>query len=728
MIKNSAQPGAVADVEEKLEWERLIGLLWDNRWRLALATILAALLGLLYALLATPIYEATAMAQVEQPTTGASLLRQSLDNAGEQFSATQDEIALVNSRYVLGKTVDSLGLTVRVSADAFPLVGKGVARLLGRPVPQLAIAELAVPTDMLGKVLTLSVRENQRFTLSQDGRTLLRGRAGEMLQDGAWRLRVTTLSAEPGATFSVVKLARQQAIDDLRRNLSITLAGKESGIMTFKLENEDPQYARRILQSITENYLQQNVDRKTEEAQRMLAFLARQLPQTQSSLTQAENQLNQFRRQNNSVDLSLEAKSVLDTLVQLEAQLNELTFKESEISKLYTRAHPAYRALLEKRATLEQEKTRLGKQVQNLPKTQQEVLRLTRDVQVDQQVYMQLMNKQQELSISKAGTVGNIRIIDAAETTIKPVKPQKMLIVILSLLSGGTIAAAVVLLRGAFHRGIDDSAVLEKRGINVYATVPLSLWQTKRNRSQQLLLTRSGGERLPILALEQPEDLAVEALRSLRTSLHFVMMEASNNILMVSGASPACGKSFASINLAAVLAQAGQQVLLIDGDMRKGFLHRWLSNDARHGLSDVLVGRTEPSLAVRTTAQANLNFVPRGQVPPNPSELLMHPRFTDFLRWAGQRYDIVLIDTPPILAVTDAAIIGHHAGTSLMVVRFAVNSIKQVEASLRRFEQNGVSVKGVILNGVVKKAVTDVGYYNFAYPSHREEGDTVHRT
>ncbi|SQJ17812.1 Tyrosine-protein kinase wzc [Serratia rubidaea] len=728
MIKNSAQPGAVADVEEKLEWERLIGLLWDNRWRLALATILAALLGLLYALLATPIYEATAMAQVEQPTTGASLLRQSLDNAGEQFSATQDEIALVNSRYVLGKTVDSLGLTVRVSADAFPLVGKGVARLLGRPVPQLAIAELAVPTDMLGKVLTLSVRENQRFTLSQDGRTVLRGRAGETLHDGAWRLRVTTLSAEPGATFSVVKLARQQAIDDLRRNLSITLAGKESGIMTFKLENEDPQYARRILQSITENYLQQNVDRKTEEAQRMLAFLARQLPQTQSSLNQAENRLNQFRRQNDSVDLSLEAKSVLDTLVQLEAQLNELTFKESEISKLYTRAHPAYRALLEKRATLEQEKTRLGKQVQNLPKTQQEVLRLTRDVQVDQQVYMQLMNKQQELNISKAGTVGNIRIIDAAETTIKPVKPQKMLIVILSLLSGGTIAAAVVLLRGAFHRGIDDSAVLEKRGINVYATVPLSLWQTKRNRSQQLLLTRSGGERLPILALEQPEDLAVEALRSLRTSLHFVMMEASNNILMVSGASPASGKSFASINLAAVLAQAGQQVLLIDGDMRKGFLHRWLSNDARHGLSDVLVGRTEPSLAVRTTAQANLDFVPRGQVPPNPSELLMHPRFTDFLRWAGQRYDIVLIDTPPILAVTDAAIIGHHAGTSLMVVRFAVNSIKQVEASLRRFEQNGVSVKGVILNGVVKKAVTDVGYYNFAYPSHREEGDTVHRT
>ncbi|MCR1000874.1 polysaccharide biosynthesis tyrosine autokinase [Serratia rubidaea] len=728
MIKNSVRPVDVAAREEALEWERLIGSLWDSRWRLALATTLAALLGGLYALLATPIYEATAMAQVEQPTSGASLLQQSLDSSGEQFSATQDEVALVNSRYVLGKSVDSQGLTVRVSADTFPLVGKGIARLLGKPLPQLAIAELAVPADMLGEPLTLSVRENQHLTLSQNGRTLLRGRVGETLQNGAWRLRVTTLSAEPGATFSVVKLARQQAIDDLRRALSIILAGKESGIMTFKLESEDPQRARRILQSITDNYLQQNIDRKTEEAQRMLAFLARQLPQTRSSLNQAENRLNQFRQQNNSVDLSLEAKSVLDTLVQLEAQLNELTFRESEVSKLYTRAHPAYRALLEKRATLEQEKARLGKQVQNLPKTQQEVLRLTRDVQVDQQVYMQLLNKQQELNISKAGTVGNIRIIDAAETAIKPIKPQKMLIVILALLGGAVIAAAIVLLRSAFHRGIGDTAALEKRGINVYATVPLSLWQTKRNRSQQLLMARAGGERLPILAQEQPEDLAVEALRSLRTSLHFAMTEASNNILMVSGASPASGKSFSSINLAVVLAQAGQRVLLIDGDMRKGFLHRWLSNDARRGLSDILVGRLEPSLSVRTTAVANLDFVPRGQVPPNPSELLMHPRFTEFLHWAGQRYDMVLIDTPPILAVTDAAVVGHHAGTSLMVVRFAVNSIKQVETSLRRFEQNGVIVKGVILNGVVKKAVADPGYYNFAYPSHREEGEAARRT
>lgn len=725
MMKNNALPIVMTEQDDKLEWERLIGPLWDNRWRILLVTGVAGILGCAYALMATPIYQATALVQVEKQLSGDSLLRETLDSSigGSigQNSATQDEVSLAKSRYVIGKTVDDLGLTVRISPDYFPLFGKGIARLSGETPPVLNISGMKVPAIMQGQELTLTAEDQQRYSLSHDGKTLFSGSVGQVLQQGGWAINVTALEALPGTTFSVVNVPRQKAVDDLRNMLDVAPGGKESGIMTFSLAGEDPQRAEAVLKSITDNYLQQNVDRKTEEAQRMLAFLHEQLPRTQSSLNNAENQLNQFRQQNDSVDLSLEAKSVLDTQVQLEGQLNELTFKEAEISKLYTRVHPAYRALLEKRATLEAEKARLGKQVQSLPKTQQEILRLTRDVQVDQQVYMQLMNKQQELSISKAGTVGNIRIIDEAETGLRPVQPQKMMIVFFALLMGGVLSASVVVLRAALHRGISDTDTLEKRGISVYATVPLSPWQQKRNRTQQQLLTKSSSGKLPILAQEEPEDLSVEAFRSLRTSLHFAMMEAKNNILMVSGASPASGKSFTSTNLAVVIAQAGQRVLLIDADMRKGFLHRWLNNSAKGGLSDMLSGLIAPDQAVKKTDIANLDFVPRGQVPPNPSELLMHQRFADFLRWAGQNYDLVLIDTPPVLAVTDAAIVGHHAGTALMVVRFEVNTVRQIETSIRRFEQNGVTIKGVILNGMVKKTATDAGYYAFAYPSHQEK-------
>jgi tyrosine-protein kinase Etk/Wzc len=724
MMKNNALPIVMAEQDDKLEWERLIGPLWDNRWRILLVTGVAGILGCAYALMATPIYQATALVQVEKQLSGDSLLRETLDSSiGSigQNSATQDEVSLAKSRYVIGKTVDDLGLTVRISPDYFPLFGKGIARLSGETPPVLRTAEMKTPAAMQGQELTLTVGDKQRYSLSYDGKNLLNGVVGQSLQQGDWALNVAALDALPGTTFTVVNVPRQRAVDDLRNILDVAPGGKESGIMTFSLAGEDPQRAEAVLKSITDNYLQQNVDRKTEEAQRMLAFLHEQLPRTQTSLNNAENQLNQFRQQNDSVDLSLEAKSVLDTQVQLEGQLNELTFKEAEISKLYTRVHPAYRALLEKRATLEAEKARLGKQVQTLPKTQQEILRLTRDVQVDQQVYMQLMNKQQELSISKAGTVGNIRIIDEAETGLRPVQPQKVMIVFFALLLGGVLSASVVVLRAALHRGISDTDTLEKRGISVYATVPLSPWQQKRNRAQQQLLTKNGGDKLPILAQEAPDDLSVEAIRSLRTSLHFAMMEAKNNILMVSGASPASGKSFTSTNLAVVIAQAGQRVLLIDADMRKGFLHRWLNNSAKGGLSDMLSGLIAPDQAVKKTDITNLDFVPRGQVPPNPSELLMHQRFADFLHWAGQHYDLVLIDTPPVLAVTDAAIVGHHAGTALMVVRFEVNTVRQIETSIRRFEQNGVTIKGVILNGMVKKTANDAGYYTFAYPSHQEK-------
>ncbi|CAI2438814.1 Tyrosine-protein kinase wzc [Serratia ficaria] len=720
-MKNNALPIVMAEQDEKLEWERLAGPLWDSRWRIALATGVAGALGAVYALLATPVYQATALVQVEQPAAGASLLQETLATTLGQSASTQDEMVLANSRFVLGKTVDDMNLTVSSRPDSLPLVGKGLARLRGETAPVLSIAAMTVPGEMLGETLRLTLDDKRHFTLSSDGSPVLSGVVGQAAAKGAWSIKVSALDAPAGTRFRVMKVARQQAIDDLRDSLSIAGVGKDSGIMSFRLENEDPQKAEAVLKNIADNYLQQNVDRKTEEAQRTLAFLGEQLPRTQAALNSAENQLNRFRQQNDSVDLSLEAKSVLDTSVQLEAQLNELTFKEAEISKLYTRQHPAYRALLEKRATLEEEKARMGRQVQSLPKTQQEILRLTRDVQVDQQVYMQLMNKQQELSISKAGAVGNVRIIDEAETAIKPVKPQKALIVLLALMLGAVLSASVALLRAVFHRGINDIDTLEKRGINVYATVPLSPWQVKHSRGQQQLLAKSGAERLPILALAEPTDLSVEAIRSLRTSLHFAMLEAKNNILMVSGASPESGKSFTSTNLAVVIAQAGQRVLLIDADMRKGFLHRWLATDARNGLSDMLVGKVTAQDAVRKTATANLDFVSRGRVPPNPSELLMHHRFADFLHWAGQRYDLVLIDTPPVLAVTDAAIVGNHVGTALMVVRFEVNTVKQIETSLRRFEQNGVAVKGVILNGVVKKAATDMSYYNFAYPSHRED-------
>ncbi|QTF09279.1 tyrosine-protein kinase Wzc [Brenneria izadpanahii] len=701
---------------DEIDLGRLLGTLLDNRWLIIGVTAVFAIIGILYATLATPIYKADALIQVEQ-NSGNKLLSDISSMLPDAKPESAAEIELIKSRMVIGKTIRDLSLDTVVEQKYFPVFGKGLARILNEDPGEIAVSRLEVPDSWQDEKIELTVLSPTSYQVEAGDIVNFTGSVGKLESNNGLTLLVSDIAAPEGTVFRLKKLNELTAIKNLLDDFTVADTGKDTGVLQLSLEGEDPASISKILNSISQNYLQQNVERKSEEAGKSLEFLKEQLPTVRDSLNEAENKLNQYRQQNESVDLSLEAKSVLDTMVSVETQLNESTFKEAEISKLYTKEHPAYRALLEKRKTLEQERDKLNKRVSAMPATQQEILRLTRDVQSGQEVYMQLLNKQQELSINKASVVGNVRIIDSAATQLKPVKPKKTLIVLFSLILGGMLSTAFVILKTILHKGIESPEQLEELGINVYASIPLSEWQQKKDRE---LFTRNKGKKAnaranELLATGNPTDLAIEAIRSLRTSLHFAMMEAKNNVLMISGASPAIGKTFVSANLGAVIAQSGKRVLIVDCDMRKGYAHELMGTDSTNGLSDVLSGQTASEKAVRKTNVENMDFIPRGQIPPNPSELLMHSHFSVFIDWASQHYDIVLLDTPPILAVTDAAIISRHAGTSLLVARFEMNTLKEIEVSIRRFEQNGAEIKGVILNAIVKRAASYYGYGNYDY-------------
>lgn len=194
------------------------------------------------------------------------------------------------------------------------------------------------------------------------------------------------------------------------------------------------------------------------------------------------------------------------------------------------------------------------------------------------------------------------------------------------------------------------------------------------------------------------------------------MLEAKNNCIMISSPSPNVGKSFISANLAVIIAQAGQRVLLVDCDLRKGHIHRMfnLSPESK-GISNLLARESHLSECIVKTSIPGLSFIPRGKIPPNPSELLMHPNFTDFLDSVCQEFDLVLIDTPPLLAVTDAAIVGRLAGTSLIVTRFGRNSVSEIQLTVRRFAQNGIAIKGAIFNGLEKRVSVYGKYGSYGY-------------
>ncbi|CAH7058173.1 protein-tyrosine kinase Wzc [Vibrio chagasii] len=723
MTTQPSQPSHT-DNSDEIDLGKLLGILLDAKWLIMLTTFVFAVLGIAFALLSTPIYKADALIQIEEKSSGG--ISSMVGDMGELFSqesSATTEVEIIKSRMILGETVDKFNLTTVTAPIYAPIIGKGFARLTG-DINHIAVSRFTLPNYASDYSHTIQIVDAEQGTyqlVRDDERVILQGKVGELATADDYSLFVAGFESHNGFEFSIAQRSRLEAIEWLKKSLSLSEQGKQTGILKLSFEGENKQQITEILNHISQIYFLQNVKRNSAEAEKSLEFLESHLPGIKSELTGYEDTLNNYRQKNESIDLGLEAQSTLKVMVELEAQLNELTFKESEISQRFTKDHPAYKSLLDKRKTLLREKERLNEQIQKLPKTQREVLRMTRDVEVNQQIYIQLLNKVQELSIIKAGTVGNVRILDDAQAYKRAVKPKKPLIVVLATLLGGMLSVAFVLVKAAFHRGVESPDQIEQIGLPVYAAVPKSDLQIElTNRFKSKKVQTKGAQAL--LAESNPADLSVEALRGLRTSLHFAMLEAKNNVLMISGPAPGIGKSFISTNFAAVAAKTGQKVLIIDADMRKGYLQQSFGLKWENGLSDVLSNKQEFAQSVKATPVENLDILTRGQVPPNPSELLMHPRFAELMEWASKEYDLVIVDTPPVLAVTDPSIVGAFAGTTLMVARYGQNTLKEIDVARNRFEQSGIEVKGVIFNAIEKKASSSYGYgyYNYAYSSDKK--------
>lgn len=452
----------------------------DARWSIIIITCLFSVVGVAYALLATPIYKADALIQVESSSSDMSALVGDMGDMFASESSSVTEMEIIKSRMILGQTVNKFNLTTLATPNDFPVIGKGLKRIMGQQT-SIDIMRFTVPDNIdLPAKFTLAVTDSGHYiVIDSEDNEILKGKVGETVKNKGFTIYVSDIHATNGDSFTLEKISNYHAIEWLQENLSITEKGKDSGILKLSFTGESKSDIEAILNNISQNYFLQNIERSSEEAEKSLQFLKDHLPAIQQELTVAEDTLNRFRQQNDSIDLSLEAQSTLKVMVELEAQLNELTFKESDVSKLYTKDHPAYISLLDKRKVLMAEKARLNSQIQALPETQREILRMTRDVEVNQEIYIQLLGKVQELSVLKAGTVGNVRILDKADSDSKAIKPKKALIVIVATLLGAVLAMVAALARVALHKGVETPDEIEELGLPVYASIPVSEWQVK---------------------------------------------------------------------------------------------------------------------------------------------------------------------------------------------------------------------------------------------------------
>ena len=706
--------------DDEIDLRQLWDVLSFNKYKIIASGSVGLLLAMVYLIVTSPVYEANALVQVEADKQN-QILGDMQSLLGGASTKSDAEINLARSRMVLGRTVENLKTDEVITYKTLPVIG-----LFSQPEVKassaLGVNVFSVTPDYENEIFILTYHGGDKYTIlvpevKKKAAIAIDGEVGKLISYNGILLNVKNIKSASGQNFQLIKQSKLKAIEEIKNNLSIGDVGKDTGILAFNFVGTDKEKIQIVLNSVVRNYEHQDKEFGVLSAGRSLDFIEKQLPVIKASLRESEDKLNEFRHKNATLDLSLEAQSVMQNLTKIESELTSIDTKEAEVSELFTKDHPSYQALIEKKKVLQKAKDDLVKRVAAMPQLQQDVIRLTRDVEIEQQVYMQLLNKQQEFSIMKASNAGNVRIVDTAVTLEEPIKPKKPLILLLLTMGFAAIATLYFIIKSLFNRGVNGTEAFDQIGVDVLASIPLSLVQKNKDGLFVKTNKKKNASTDFLLAQNLPTDPAVEAIRALRTSVYFTLMDAKNNVLMVSGATSSVGKSFVSTNLAVVMAQSAKKVLLVDSDMRKGYIHEMLHQPIGSGLSDVLSGAMSFNEAIRTTEIEGLDFVSRGDVPVNPAELLMKANLETLLAEVSGRYDYVILDAPPIMAVTDAAILGQQAGTTIIVARYGLTTEQDIENCIVRFANSNVVVKGAILNGVEKSANNYYAYeaYNSYY-------------
>ena len=716
---------------DEIDLLALLDTILDAKWLIAGITILCTALALAYAMFSTPIYQANTMIQVEQNQGNNNPVMGELALLFDTGSPVAAEIEILRSRMVIGETVDRLQLHNRATPDYVPIIGPWLAkRASGLSEPgflgfgnyvsgkeRISLGQLDVPSELQGQELKLIATETGYDLFTEDSELILSGKVDETHEfhyhGESGRIHITELYANSGASFTIVSGSRQDSVAALQRQLNVSEKEKQSGMLTVSLEGADRHHITQILNTLGHVYVQQNIDRKAAEADKSLSFLDAFLPELREQMQVAESEYTQFRDDKGTFDLGAEGMASLDTSINLQLKLLELQQRRRELTPQYTAAHPSIKAIDQQIAALNAEIENVTENVRKMPELEQQLLTLTRNVKVNSEMYVNLLNSAQQLRLVKEGKVGNVRVIDEAVTPSLPIKPKKKLIVLLGIMLGLMAGVGLAILRSIMNPGIKEAHEIEQGlGMHVFATVPRS--QQQAAQSQQVSDKKPGNH---VLANVAPQDPAIESLRSLRTALQFAMLEASNNIVLISGPTPNIGKSFISVNFATVLGAANKKVLLIDGDLRKGYLNQYFGKSRDDGLSELISGGINAEQAIHKEVMPNVDFIATGVLPPNPAELLLSEQTINTIKQLAQQYDLVVIDSAPVLAVSDGMALAPHAGTTFLLARANETTLGEIEESTKRIRQAGGQVKGVIFNDMVatnRRYGAKYGYYRYA--------------
>jgi tyrosine-protein kinase Etk/Wzc len=750
--------GTPADIRrndgESFSAVELSQLLVDNLWLIVSIALITTALATIYAFAATPYYSADASVKVDfpQPNSIGDSSRVP-DRVIPTTLPTDAEIQIIQSRSVIAPVIDKFRQDVLVTPKMVPVIG-AISRQFATPgepmgAPfglgsfawggeEVSVGSLTVPDWLQDQTMVLTALDGGHYKLvGPSGEPLLTGTVGTPAQANGISMTVDKMAARPGTDFKVVRMSEVKAVSRFLHQLKVSEAGKETGVVEIVYENTDPVLAKQIANGIATAYIASHIAQRRSEALNTREFVIGELPQLHANLLKAEAELSKFRAESSSMQAGSEASSYLQGSIEFDRQIALLKVQKAGLENHF---RPDSRDVVTINNQLEQlqdAKRAFEARFEQLPASERRSADLTRNVKVAESIYVAMVNKSNELAVTQAGTLGNVHIIDTAVMPVEPVHPKKLLVICLGAVGGFIVAFLYVFMRRLWSTSLDNSLVAERHlNLPVFGSVLFSDEQARLNRVQasnwqnvrSRLLTKSqhspdeaaasspnsafGNGPLPdhtpdasrfLLATDGNDEIPLEGLRSTWASLQRQLHHAANNVLVVTGATPGTGKSFVSSNLAVLCAETGKRVLLIDGDMRRGHLAATMKQGETVGLADVLAEQVDISRAIRGTDVPGLSFLGAGHYPSNPSQLLSKPRMHQLLDRLSEAFDMVIIDTPPVLAVSDANLIASFAGSTVLVIRPNAQNERELEETTQRLALAGANVIGTILNAIPRR-------------------------
>ena len=507
------------------------------------------------------------------------------------------------------------------------------------------------------------------------------------------KINIDYSNIEEGKLIKFVVRHRENLYRSLKRliqvksiNPSSAFFSKDSGLIEVSLITKDIEKGKKLLNSGNRIFLEDNIEIESEKARKAIQFIEQRINNVKESLDVDKKKLKDFQEKNKSVNVDLEIETIINSTTEIEKKINSLDIEIAAAEKNYTKTNPVYIDLLNQKRILNLQKDNIENRIIDLPLAQQEYIDLFKNVEISQEIYSELLNRQLSYSIIEASTLGNLRIVDDAYVDLK-VSPKSSFILYTFIFS---LFASVLLaiIRGLFFLPITNPAELEDNNINLKISGVIPYMDSDKTDGDDIRFSQS-----------------IESL-TLNIKNSVISEENSCKVILITSPSPSNGKSFVSINLAKKLASLGDRVCLLDSDLKKGVIHKRLNLSP---LEEKRFNQIREENLGDFKVEENFYVIPKVRKLVNSFNFIYSEIFNEKFSILKQNFDFIIIDTAPLLSVSDTSILLGKADLRLSVIRHGVNKIKEVKQFISICDQVNQSVDGIIYNGYEKPK----GYYGY---------------